>query len=378
MEPSASPSRRQGPGWRQLVEKLNSAPLVAKVALFAAGAAAIAFGYLLLTPSSTGNSVVTENADDLDVSVVEPLPSGELIGEESFQGGASSRTPLEESGASSRGQEEPEQAPCTIFVATGGNDAASGATEGEALRSPGAAVDRAGPGDVVCFAPGIYSSGSRNRGALHIEGKNGTAEAPIVFRSVDPAARAVFSMGGANDGRGVSVVFVQRSSHLVFDGIEATNGFRGFTINGSNNVQLLRSHIHNTGGELVYVGKRAGRVQPDAGNNPASFNVLIEGNEIAHSGLADSFGEGIYVATSEREYGDDTNNVTIRNNIIHDVKDEAIDVKTGGYAVSIVDNQIYNVDLHSQGAITVPLALMPWNDGHRRQPIDYPMLRILR
>jgi hypothetical protein len=251
-----------------------------------------------------------------------------------------------------------------VFVSPGGNNGASGASEAEALQTPDAAVERAAPGDVVCFAPGTYLSPGGNRGALHIEEKNGTPEAPIVFRSLDPNARAVFSMGGVNEGRGVSVVFIQRSSHLVLENIEATDGFRGFSVNGGNHIQLLGSRIHHTGGEIVYVGKRVGRIEPDAGQNPSSYNVLIQGNEIAHSGQSgDSFGEGIYIATSTTSYGDDTNNVTVRGNVIHDVKDEAIDVKTGGYAVSIVDNEIYNVELNSQGAITVATHGENWNPG---------------
>lgn len=349
MERGDAPSGRQGPEWGQLLSALNSIPLATKAAVLGIVALVAGFLFLALTPSSTGNSVATE---DLDVSVVEPLPEAAVSGQ-GVGGDASSRPQPEESGASSRPADEPQQAPCTVFVSSAGNDGASGTSEAEALQTPDAAVQRAAAGDVVCFAAGTYGSPGGDRGALHIEDKNGTPEAPITFRSLDPTARAVFSMGSVNEGRGISVVFIQRSSHLILDNIEVTNGYRGLTVNGGNNIQLLGSYIHHTGGEIVYVGKRAGRIEPDAGVNPSSFNVLIERNEIAFSGQTDDFGEGIYIATSTMSYGDDTNNVTVRNNVIHDVKDEAIDVKTGGYAVSIIDNQIYNVDLKSQGAITV-------------------------
>jgi hypothetical protein len=360
MEQSAAPPGRQGPDWGQLLSKFGSTPLIAKVGVIGGIVLLAAFGYLLLTPSSTGNSVATE---DLDVNVIDPAPQVGVSGQ-AISGEASSREQPEESAASSKLLEAPEVPSCTIFVSNGGNDGASGTVEGEPLASPDAAVQRAAPGDVVCFAPGTYGSTSGNRGALHIEDKNGSPEAPITFRSLDPAARAVFTMGGANDGRSVSVVFIQRSSHLVVENIEATNGFRGFSVNGGNNIKLLGSYIHHTGGEIVYVGKRVGRIEPDAKNNPSSHDVIIEGNEIAFSGQAgDAFGEGVYVATSTASYADDTHNVTIRNNSIHDVKDEAIDVKTGGYAVSIVDNQIHNIELNSQGAITVATHGENWNPG---------------
>ena len=360
MERSGAPNGRQGPDWGQLLSIIGSRPVLIKAAMIGGVVLIVAIGYLALTASSTGNSVAME---DLDVSVAEPLPEVGISGQQ-ISGEASSQELPEQSGASSRPADEPAVAPCTIFVSTAGDDGASGNAEGEALRSPDAAVQRAAPGDVVCFAPGTYGSSGGNRGALHIEGKNGTPEAPIVFRSLDPNARAVFAMGGVDDGRGVSVVFIQRSSHLVIENIEATNGFRGFSVNGGNNIQLLGSYLHHTGGEIVYVGKRVGRIEPDASSNPSSHDVIIEGNEIAFSGqTGDSFGEGIYIATSTTSYADDTNNVTIRNNVIHDIKDEAIDVKTGGYAVSIIDNRIFNIDLQSQGAITVATHGENWNPG---------------
>lgn len=349
MEQSAAPPGRERPDRGQLLSAVGSKASIIRIAAIAGAVLVVAVAYLALTASKTGNQTATE----LDVNVVEPPPQQGISGDP-LTGEASSRAQPEESGASSREIALPEAPACTIFVSAGGNDGAGGGSEAEALRNPDAAIQRAGPGDVICFAPGTYGSPASNRGALHIEDKHGSAEAPIIFRSLDPANRAVFSMGSVDDGRGVSVVFVQRSSHLILESIEATNGFRGVTINGGTNIQVLGSYFHHTGGEIAYVGKRAGRIEPDVNSNPSSSNVIIEGNEFAFSGQAgDSFGEAIYVATSTISYGDDTNNVTIRDNVIHDIQDEAIDVKTGGYAVSIIDNEIYNIDLNSQGAITV-------------------------
>lgn len=251
-------------------------------------------------------------------------------------------------------------APCTIFVSVDGSDDASGRLVTEALRSPSSAVELAGPGDVVCFAPGTYVGTDSRRGALHIEGKHGEPDRPVVFRSADLSPRAVFSLGDTSAGGRVSAIFLQRSSHIVIENLEATDALRGLTGNGVHHVTVTGCYIHHVGGELVFFGKSAGRVDL---SNPASHTIVIEDNEIAHSGLAGGFGEGIYIATSVESAQDDTHNVRIERNHIHHVVDEAIDIKTGGHTIEILDNTIHDVDLNSQAAITVAIHGYNWNPG---------------
>jgi hypothetical protein len=332
-------------------------PVIIKVGVFLVAVGCTGLLYLLIGSSSTGDGTASQD----DVAVYEPQQSPLTSGP------TGSTSMPDEQGASSRTIPPDDPAvSCTIVVATEGDDASDGTSVASALRSPSVAVERAQPGDVVCFAPGSYASTADNLGALHIEDKHGTEAAPITFRSLDPESRAQFTMDGALNGAGVSVVFLQRSSYITLDGLEVTNGFRGVTGNGVHHVQLVNSYVHHVGGELVFFGKRAGRVKPDVSSNPSSHDILIENNEIAFAAVADAearFGEGIYIATSEVSYRDDTHNVTIRNNRIHDTYDEAIDVKTGGYNVNITGNDIYNVGLNSQGAITLAIHGTSWNPG---------------
>ncbi|MGI9616686.1 MAG: right-handed parallel beta-helix repeat-containing protein [Acidimicrobiales bacterium] len=270
----------------------------------------------------------------------------------------------EASGASSRPPTAVDE-PCTLFVAADGADDSDGTQAERSLQTAAAAVSRAVPGDVVCFSPGAYVSPNGSQGALHIEDKHGTAAEPITFRSQDLSDPAVFTMGSVEAGRGVSVVFIQRSSYITIDGLEITEGFRGVTGNGVSNVRLINSKIHRTGGEIVSFGRRAGRIEPEVSTNPISSLIEISSNEISDSGLADGdpFGEGIYLGTSEPSYRDDSHSFLISDNFIHDVVDEAIDVKTGVWGVTVTNNRIESIDVNSQGAVTISLQGENWEDG---------------
>lgn len=251
-------------------------------------------------------------------------------------------------------------AACTIFVALDGNDDNSGDSPRQALRSPSAAVSAAAAGDVVCFGPGEYVGTETREGALHIDEVDGRAGAPITFRSTDATSRAVFSLGGVAAGGRVSAIFLQRSSYIVIDNLEATDAKRGLTGNGVHHIVVRNCYVHHVGGELVFFGRSAGRIDL---SNPVSHDIEIVGNEIGHSGLDGGFGEGIYIATSRREAMDDTHNILIQRNEIHHVVDEAIEVKTGGHAVQIIENTIHDVDLNSQAAITLAIHGYSWEPG---------------
>ena len=338
--------------------------MIIKSAAFALALAAIAAIQLVLGATSTGEVVIP----GLDVERLEAGSDADVVGAEQDSteeiGLAASSPDPSDADASSRVLEELKA--CTLHVSLSGSDENSGDAETAPLRSPMTAVDRSGPGDVVCFAPGVYTSTVSKIGALHIQDKNGTPTDPIIFRSLDLENLAVFSMGGIQNGPSISIVFLQRSSYIIIDSIEVTDGFRGVTGNGVHNIQLINSYVHHVGGELVFFGKRAGRIQPDLGNNPSSYEIVIAGNELAFSATLEDgrgFGEGIYIATSDPVYQDDTHNITIQSNRIHDTRGEAIDVKTGGYAVSITDNDIYNIALDSQGAITLAISGTSWNAG---------------
>lgn len=353
-----------------LLGQPGSGPLI-KVSVFAVAVLAIVGLYLTVGADPTGDALRTDSTNPDQAGSDDPNPGNPDPGNPNDPAAPATGDPTATteplSGASSRTIDPGPAAGCTLFVSPDGNDSADGRTPSTPVRSPAQAVDRAAPGDEVCLAPGTYTSTDPNRGALHIEDLHGLDGSPITFRSLDPDQPARLTMGHVGAGPRVSVVFLQRSSHLIIDGFEVTEGFRGVTGNGVNHIELRNSSVHHIGGELVFFGKRAGRIQPDLGANPPSHHIIIDNNELAHSGQADSsgrrFGEAIYLGTSEITAGDDTNNVTITNNLIHHIVDEAIDAKTGVHTITIADNDIHHIDLDSQAAITLAIHGQSWHPG---------------
>lgn len=344
--------------WTAIFQKLGTRTTRLTVLTLTFGLTVGVLLVLLVPVRPAGYSVQvsdeTDRAPRVTALTIEVEASSEDLDEETALSSTSVDQPL-----------APGDEPCTLFVAPGGTDENDGAQIERPLKTAAAAVSRAVPGDIVCFAPGRYVSPNGRQGALHIEDKLGTATEPITFRSLDRSDPAVFTMGTVEAGRGVSVVFIQRSSYITIDGLEITEGFRGVTGNGVSNVRIINSKIHRTGGEVVAFGRRVGRLEPEVSTNPISSFIEISGNEISDSGLADEnrFGEGIYLGTSEPSYRDDSHSILVADNYIHDVVDEAIDVKTGVWGVTIMNNRIEAIDVKSQGAVTISLQGKNWEDG---------------
>lgn len=232
---------------------------------------------------------------------------------------------------------------CTIFVSTTGDDNAAGTSETTAIRSPGAAVQRAQAGDVVCFNEGSY-------GYLGIVDKNGAPNAPIEFRSIN--GEAVFELANVDDVSEEASIEVRNSSHIVLDGLAASRALRGVAISASSQTEVLNCRIAGTGQEALYVqsGSTDARV--------AGCDISDTGNKegLYTNGQAFSvFGELVYVGSGSSP-GDTTSNVVIENNILHDngnATAEAVNVKSETSNVTIRNNHIYNIDSWCEAAIRV-------------------------
>ena len=232
-------------------------------------------------------------------------------------------------------------ASCDIYVSTSGSDSSSGATSGQALRNPTTAANRASAGDVVCIDGGNYAG-------LDIDNKHGSSSRPIEFRSIN--GEAIFSHSSYTRGDGVEV---NDSSHIIIDGLAATNSLRGINVKGSNEIEVLNCRVWNIGQEGIHIGSQ-------------SSNVRVAGCDVSQTGnrqgidtsqnLAYSvFGELVYVGTGSSG-GDATNNVVIENNVLHDngnATAEAVNVKSSTRNITVRNNHVYNIDSWCEAAIRV-------------------------
>ena len=115
---------------------------------------------------------------------------------------------------------------------------------------------------------------------------------------------------------------------------------------------LKNSHVSHIGGECV-------RIKND------SNNVTIENNEIHDCGLTAN-GEGIYVGTDPLQAGgvpDRTKYINIKNNQIYNTRGEAVDLKAGSSDCIVQNNLIHDTYEGYNGAI---------HAGHWNSPLIIP------
>jgi parallel beta-helix repeat protein len=140
-----------------------------------------------------------------------------------------------------------------------------------------AAVDRAGPGTVIRMNPGTY------RGQIDVHA-NGTAANPIwVCGSRD----AVINVGSVQDNHGIQI---KNSSNLVIAGMSVTNSLKGISVISSSRVTIADTRVDNIGYEGIHL-------------RGFTTDSTVVGNTITNTGKRDaSYGEGIYIGTSENNW----------------------------------------------------------------------------
>lgn len=222
-----------------------------------------------------------------------------------------------------------------IHVAPTGNDDHDGATAQTPLRTLQAALDRAGPGDVVELAPGDYFENVRTR-------RDGLPTAPVIIRG--PRAAIVHGQRQA----GVSRAFEINHSYVHLEGF-AIDGFFGGDPARPESYQDKLVYVQGRGVRTGVVGFRAlGLELRNAGGECLRLRYFVRNGEIArctirNCGLRDfrfggpgKNGEGIYVGTSPSDVGDGKNPTAepdrsqfnhIHDNDIDTQGNDCIDVK---------------------------------------------------
>ena len=191
-------------------------------------------------------------------------------------------------------------------------------------------IGRMCKGDTLYVKAGTYSEG------LYISGKHGSADREIHVKAY-PGHEVVIRGRGVHTGR----VKIADSSHLTLSGFKVTNLNQGLWLERSHDVIIRNCEVHHIGQNAIYVGKD-------------SEYITIENCSIHDTGKHKYNGEGIYIGTGSRGPKDNTNHVTVRNNVIFNILDEAVELKPGTHDCLVEGNSIHDVRTGpSYGAVEV-------------------------
>jgi parallel beta-helix repeat protein len=181
-------------------------------------------------------------------------------------------------------------------------------------------VTRLAGSDELVVKQGTYSSSS-----LTITGPAGSASKPTVIRAYP--GHEVTIRGGGNGGR----VKIESTSYLTFDGFVVTNFNQGiFVEGGASHITIQNCVVHDVGQDGIHVRQN-------------SSYITIQGCTVYNTEkIGCCNGEGFYIGTGSGGPLDNSHHITIRNNTIHDVTDEAIELKPGTHDSIVENNVIYN------------------------------------
>ena len=188
------------------------------------------------------------------------------------------------------------------------------------------ASTRMAAGDTMLVKTGTYA----NPGVL-LQSFAGDANTITTIKNFT-GATVTIQGAGINTGR----VRINASNYVVFEGFTITLVNQCLFVDGSTQVTIRSITCHEIGQEAIHIL-----------NNSA--NVTVENSTVYNTGQYLSLnGEGIYVGTGSGGPLDNTNNVIIRNNTVHDTTDEGIELKPGTHDCTVEKNTLYNI-LHDSG-----------------------------
>ena len=185
------------------------------------------------------------------------------------------------------------------------------------------------------YAPGTY-------GAIRINGVHGTANEPI--RIVGSEGTQFRSTSYSREAG----ILIRDSTNIEIVGVEVRHALWGVYMVNSHGISLLNNDIRDIGQEIIRI-------------KDGSSNVLVEGNSLADSGRrtddprGHANGEGVYIGTGTPSNIDHVSNVTVRNNTITRLNDEAVDIKIPSTNVLVEGNTISNIHTQTTGAVVVHL-----------------------
>lgn len=210
----------------------------------------------------------------------------------------------------------------TYYVATTGNDAASGSIDAP-FRTIKQATRVVRPGDIVNVRGGVYYE------STHSYQVKGTESARIVIRSM-PGEQAI--LDGSKLAAGTAIINLNENDYVDFSGFEVRNGpYIGIMVWHGRNVRVLDNHVHHMTRYAIYSGGET---------TPASYDITISGNQVHDSALENQYhatGGGwpgaVVVSRTER--------ATITNNKIWNNDGEGLIWGRGNYA-TIRGNEIFD------------------------------------
>ena len=193
------------------------------------------------------------------------------------------------------------------------------------------AVNTIQAGDTLFVKSGTYS------GVFTISNLSGTSDNQTIVQTY-PGEQAVLEGLGVNTGR----IKIDSCDYLTFKGFEVTTHNQGIFITGGCSYITLDSvKVHTIGQEGIHVKEN-------------SHHILIQNSSIYDTDQWDYNGEGIYIGTGSAGPVDSTSYVTVRNCVIYNTVDEAIEFKPGTHDCIAEGNLIYNiVTSKTVGAIEV-------------------------
>jgi parallel beta-helix repeat protein len=180
-------------------------------------------------------------------------------------------------------------------------------------------ISRISSGDTLYVMAGTYNE------VLYINSPAGTAGKPTVIKAYPGNVVNIFGLG-VSTGR----VKIINTSYLTLDGFRVTNHNQGIFVESANNIKILNCEVYNIG-------------QDGIGIHYNSSYVTVQ-NCIVHDTRQWQYnGEGIYIGTGSGGPLDNTNNVTVRNNIIYNTTDEGIELKPATHDILVEGNVLYNI-----------------------------------
>ncbi|NLR81544.1 right-handed parallel beta-helix repeat-containing protein [Chitinophaga eiseniae] len=252
----------------------------------------------------------------------------------------------------------------TYYVATSGNDAASGSLSAP-MRTINAALLKAIPGDSVIVRAGNYYEKVTFP-------QSGRLDKLITLKAYAGEKAAIDGTGLSVSGK-ESLVTISRASYVVLEGFDICNlksSAPGANVNGvtadagSSNIIIRNNRIYNIEHNAAPADGRSGHGIEIIGNTADVMkNILVENNVIhdTKTGYSENLTINGYV-----------DGFTIRGNTIYNTENIGIDA-AGGYAANsnpafnyarngvITDNELYNIDMtrgpiggvHGHGAIAI-------------------------
>lgn len=182
------------------------------------------------------------------------------------------------------------------------------------------AVKNIPAGDTLFVKAGTYS------GVFTLSKLSGVSDKQTIVQTY-PGEQVVLEGLGVNSGR----IKIDSCDYLTFKGFEVTTHNQGIFITGGCSYITLDSvEVHNIGQEGIHVKEN-------------SHHILIQNSVIYDTDKWDYNGEGIYIGTGSGGPFDSTSYVTVRNCIIYNTVDEAIEFKPGTHDCIAEGNLIFNI-----------------------------------